>query len=277
MLGYMDDDKNTLVPVMTNADALLQPGMNSYRKPAVGLTILRETILGRELFDQAFKEYAQTWMFKHPQPADFFRILEDASGVDLDWFWRGWYFTTEHVDLAIQDVVVYEPIFSVEKAEEIALELQENRPIHIAEIRDRGMGIPAIEKDPSLKDIYNNPAPLVREQEIKEIGDLRANLTAEDLALLELNQKYYEITFSALGAMLMPLIVEFEFQDGSREIHRIPVEIWTKNHKEVSKVFKFGKEVKCITLDPYLETADVDMKNNYWPRKTERIYFKVQK
>ena len=277
MLGYMDDDKSTIVPVMTNADALLQGGMNSYRKPAVGLNILRETILGRELFDQAFKEYAQTWMFKHPQPADFFRIMEDASGVDLDWFWRGWFFTTEHVDLAIQDVIVYEPLFTVEKAKEIAQEQQNNKPLHIAEIRDKGSGIPAIEKDPSLKDIYNDSAPLVSEQEIKELGDLRLNLTGEELALLELDQRFYEITFSALGGMLMPLIVQFEFQDGSKEIHRIPVEIWTKNHKEVSKVFKLGKEVKCITLDPYMETADVDMKNNYWPRKTERVYFRVQK
>ncbi len=277
MLGYMDDDKNTIVPLMTNADALLQPGMNSYRKPAVGLTILRETILGRELFDQAFKEYAQTWMFKHPQPADFFRIMEDASGVDLDWFWRGWYFSTEYVDIAIKNVTIYEPVFTLEKAENIAYERQRNRPVHIAEIRDEGEAIPAIEKDQSLKDKYNDPKPLVSDAEIKEISDLRAKLTNEELALLEIDHRFYELTFSAVGGMLMPLIVQFEFEDGFKEIKRIPVEIWTKNHNEVTKVFKFSKEVKSITLDPYRETADVDMKNNYWPRKTERIYFKVQK
>jgi hypothetical protein len=136
MIGYMDDDKSTLVPIMTNADALLQSAMTSYRKPAVGLTILRETILGRGLFDQAFKEYAQTWMFKHPQPADFFRIMNDASGVNLDWFWRGWFFTTEHVDLAIENVVVYEPVVTVEQAEKIAREKKENTPEHIAKTRD---------------------------------------------------------------------------------------------------------------------------------------------
>lgn len=277
MLGYMDDDKSTIVPLMTNADALLQAGMNGYRKPAVALTILRETILGRELFDQAFKEYAQTWMFKHPQPADFFRIMESASGVDLDWFWRGWYFSTEHVDLAIQNVKIYEPIFEVEKAEKIAKDQNENKAAHIAEIRDRGQNTPAIELDESLKDLHNEQKPILDNAEIIKINSLRAKLTPKELELLEKGQKYYEITFTALGGMLMPLIVEFEFEDGSKETQRIPVEIWTKNHKEVTKIFIFTKEVKNITLDPYLETADVNAKNNCWPRKTERVYFKVEK
>jgi hypothetical protein len=220
MLGYMDDDKSTLTPIMTSADALLQSAMTSYRKPAVALTILRETILGHELFDQAFKEYAQTWMFKHPQPADFFRIMENASGVDLDWFWRGWFFTTEHVDLAIENVVVYE-----------------------------------------MKN--------------EQINDLRLKLTKDELALLEGGQKYYEITFKALGGMIMPLIVQFEFEDGATEIQRIPAEIWMLNQKEVTKIFKFTKEVKSVTLDPYLETADINTKNNYWPEISEKVYFKV--
>lgn len=276
MIGYMDDDKSTLVPLMTNADALLQAGMNSYRKPAVALTILRETILGRKLFDQAFKEYAQTWMFKHPQPADFFRIMETASGVDLDWFWRGWYFSTEHVDLAIQDVKIYEPVYSIEKAEKIAREERETAPVHIAEIRDRGNFVPAIELDESLKDIHNLPQPLLSKYKINEIKKNKELLTGSEAGLLNENQKFYEITFSALGGMLMPLIVQFEFEDGTTDTQRIPVEIWTKNHKEVTKIFKYSKEVKSISLDPFLETADVNTKNNYWPRKTERVYFKVK-
>lgn len=277
MLGYMDDDKSTIVPLMTNADALLQGGMNSYRKPAVALTILRETILGRELFDQAFKEYAQTWMFKHPQPADFFRIMEDASGVDLDWFWRGWYFSTEHVDLAIKNVKIYEPVFDVGRAKEIAMEKKANKPVHIARIRDRGHSTPAIELDLLLKDMYNEPSPLLNEKEIARINGLRANLTKEELAILEKRQKFYEITFSAIGRMLMPLIVQFEFEDGSTDTQRIPVEIWTRNHKEVTKVFKYSKEVKNIILDPHLETADVNTENNHWPRIAERIYFNIEK
>ncbi|HRX11046.1 MAG TPA: M1 family aminopeptidase, partial [Draconibacterium sp.] len=199
MIGYMDDDKSTLVPIMTNADALLQSAMTSYRKPAVGLTILRETILGRELFDQAFKEYAQTWKFKHPQPADFFRIMNDASGTDLDWFWRGWFFTTEHVDISIENVTVYEPVFTVEQAQKIARQQKQSSAEHIAKKRDLEIITPAIEFDNSLKDKYNNPQPLLSDNEIKQIEDVRTKLTAEDLALLENGQKYYEITFKALG------------------------------------------------------------------------------
>lgn len=277
MIVYMDDDKSTLVPIMTNADALLQSAMTSYRKPAVGLTILRETILGRGLFDQAFKEYAKTWMFKHPQPADFFRIMNDASGVDLDWFWRGWFFTTEHVDLAIENVVVYEPVVTVEQAEKIAREKKENTPEHIAKTRDLEHIIPAIEKDNSLRDKYNETQPLLNEAEIKQINDLRDKLTDEELAFLESGQKYYEITFKAVGGMIMPLIVQFEFEDGTNEIQRIPAEIWMLDQKEVTKIFKFSKEVKNIILDPYHETADVDMSNNFWSRKMEHVYFKVIK
>lgn len=277
MMGYMDDDKNTIVPLMTNADALLQPGMNSYRKPAVALTILRETILGRELFDQAFKEYAQTWMFKHPQPADFFRIMESASGVDLDWFWRGWYFTTNHVDISIKNVKVYEPLFDRKSAKKFATEKRSHITKHIAEIRDKGQYIPAIELDKSLKDKYNTPNPILSGHEIEQIDKIRSELTSEELSLLQKGQKIYEITFEALGGMLMPLIVQFKFEDGSTDTQRIPAEIWVKNHSTISKTFIYNKEIKSITLDPYLETADINMRNNYWPRKTERIYFRVEK
>lgn len=277
MIGYMDDDKSTLTPIMTSADALLQSAMTSYRKPAVGLTILRETILGRELFDQALKEYAQTWMFKHPQPADFFRIMNNASGVDLNWFWRGWFFTTEHVDLAIANVVAYEPVFTVEQAEKIARQQKENTPEHVAKTRDSEIVNSAIELDKTLKDKYNEPQTLLSENEIKQIEATRAKLTDEDLALLESGQKYYEITFNALGGMIMPLIVQFEFEDGSKEVQRIPAEIWKLNQKEVTKIFKFKKEIKSVTLDPFHETADINTKNNYWSGKTEHIYFKVTK
>ncbi len=277
MIGYMDDDKSTLVPIMTQADALLQAGMNSYRKPAAGLNILRETILGRELFDQAFKEYAHTWMFKHPQPADFFRIMEDASGIDIDWFWRGWFFTTEHVDLAIENVVVYEPAFTVDQAKEAARQKKENTPVHIAKIRDRKIITPAVELDKSLKDKYNEIRPLLDENDIKQINELQEKLSDEELALLQSQQKYYEITFTSPGGMPMPLIVQFEFIDGSKDIRRIPAEIWMRNQKEVTKIFIYSTEVKNIVLDPYAETADVNTQNNYWPRKTEHVYFRVQK
>lgn len=271
MQGYMDDEKSSLMPLMTSADALLQPGMNSYRKPAVGLTILRETILGRELFDQAFKEYAQTWMFKHPQPADFFRIMEDASGVDLDWFWRGWFFSTEHVDMEIKSVTVYDPVLTREQAEKIRQETKADESLHIADIRDQQDFIPAIEQDPSLKDRYDTSKSQKAIKDYNKFKEVQNNLPIEDR-----ETKFYEITFSALGGMLMPLIVQFEFEDGSKDLQRIPAEIWMKNRKEVTKIFKYRKEVKNIILDPYLETADINMKNNYWPRKIEKVYLNLQ-
>ncbi len=277
MVGYMDDDKSTLSPIMTNGDALLQGGMNSYRKPAVGLTILRETILGRELFDQAFKEYSRAWMFKHPQPADFFRIMEDASGVDLDWFWRGWYFTTDHVDLAIENVKVYQAVFDEESAIKSAEYKSKNLRPHIGSIRDKDLYVSLIDQDILLRDKYNDPQPLVTEIELKNLDALSKKLTSEEKKQLETGLLFYEISFKAHGGLIMPLIVEFEFEDGTIDEVRIPAEIWMKNHQEVSKVFIYNKEVKTITLDPHLETSDVNMKNNYWPRKTERIFFNIKK
>ncbi|MBN1339127.1 MAG: M1 family metallopeptidase [Bacteroidales bacterium] len=273
MIGYMDSDKNTIVPIMTDADALLQGGMNSYRKPAVGLTILRETILGRELFDQAFREYARTWMFRHPQPADFFRIMEDASGVDLDWFWRGWFFTTEHVDLAIDNVKVYQPVFDEESARRAAEYKKQNTRKHIATIRDQAVLVSMIDRDPELRDKYNEPEPLVSEAELKMLEDLKEKLTPGEIDQLRSGQLFYEISFKSEGGLIMPLIIEFEFEDGTTDEVRIPAEIWMKNAKEVSKVFIYSKEVKNIVLDPHLETADVNMVNNFWPRRTERIFF----
>ena len=275
MIGYMDDDKSTIVPVMTHGDALLQSGMNSYRKPAVGLTILRETILGRELFDQAFKEYTNTWKFKHPQPCDFFRIMEDASGVDLDWFWRGWYFTTNFVDLSIEDVKEYIPVYNESTAMEAAEYRKKEQREHIASIRDRNIKN-EIDIDTSLRDIYNKPETAPARNEIDRLNELKNKLRDEELAVLEKELLYYEISFRSLGGMVMPLILKFEFTDGTEKEIRIPAEIWMKNQEQVSKVFIFDREVKSILLDPYIETADVNTRNNYWPRRTEKVYMQIR-
>ncbi len=277
MTAYMKSDKSTIVPIMTDADALLKGGMNSYRKPAVGLNILRETILGRELFDQAFKEYASTWMFKHPQPADFFRIMEDASGVDLDWFWRGWFFSTDHVDLSIENVVVYEAVFDEASTIRSAEYTKEKQRLSIATLRDKEIIISEIDKDKSLRDKYNEPKPLVSPSELKRKNELRDKFTVEELQQLKQGQLFYEIKIQSLGGLIMPIILEFEFEDGTKDEVRIPAEIWLKNQKEVSKVFMYPKEVKKITLDPHLETADVNDINNHWPKKTERVFFEIIK
>lgn len=277
IVDYMRSDKNNRVPIMTSADALLQAGMNSYRKPAVGLTILRETILGRELFDRAFKEYARTWKFKHPQPADFFRLMEDASGVDLSWFWRGWFFTTEHVDMAIENVRLYLPVYD-EKSARKAAEYNEKMSVeHPAVTRDRGTFITEIDRDPELRDIYHAPQPLISDTRLNEIKSLKKRLAPEEMEILEQDLYYYEIEFKSHGGMIMPLILLFKFVDGSSKEIRIPAEIWIRNQEEVTKVFVFDNEIESIILDPYLETTDVNMNNNHWPRKTEVIYFDLIK
>jgi virulence-associated protein VagC len=277
MIGYMNSPKNTQVPLMTDADALLQGGMNSYRKPASGLNILRETILGRELFDQAFKQYSQTWMFKHPQPADFFRIMEDASGVDLDWFWREWFFTTDHVDLSISNVTVFEPVFDEPSATKAAQYKSKLIRPDIATIRDQGQFVSEIDRDKTLRDKYNEPEPVLSDGEKTRIDALYNRLTPEEIKQLKSGQRYYQITFKALGGMIMPLVIEFEFEDGTTDEVRIPAEIWLRNQQEVTKVFIYDKEVRTVTLDPHQETADVDTSNNRWPKRTERVFFNIRK
>lgn len=272
MTGYMDDDKTTLVPLMTSADALLQPGMNSYRKPAAGLTILRETILGRELFDQAFREYTNTWKFKHPRPADFFRIMEDASGVDLDWFWRGWFFTTDHVDQAIEEVVQIIPVYD-ERGAQVAREWMKNRkPEHIATIRDRILIESEIDIDPDLRDMYYDGTQSEKTGAAGSEDAKPGFLSDTGSGGAKEHDFYYRIKFRSYGGMVMPLIIKFTFRDSSELEYRIPAEIWMKNPKEISKMFVLEKEVSEITLDPYAETADIDTDNNHWPRKTKLVF-----
>ena len=114
---YMSVDQNFLAPIMSNPENVYYLGPNAYGKPAAALNILRETIMGKELFDYAFKTYSQRWMFKHPTPEDFFRSMEDASAVDLDWFWRGWFYTTDYVDIGLKEVNQY--FISPEPGEEM--------------------------------------------------------------------------------------------------------------------------------------------------------------
>jgi len=278
---YMKGDKKYISPIMTAPDIDLNVGNNAYAKTATGLNILRETIMGRELFDFAFKEYARRWMFKHPTPADFFRTMEDASGLDLDWFWRGWFFGTDHVDLAVENVKWYrvntgEPELSksVENEKE-----NRSRKRFISNIRNKKeIEKTALEKDKSLADFYDKYDPLkVTDDEKKEYKEYLESLSAEQKELLKDGYNYYEVAFSNIGGMVMPVIVKFEYSDGSEEVKRIPAEIWRRYNDHVTKVFVTKKEVRHITLDPFLETADVDTRNNTWTVKGKPDYFKVEK
>ena len=256
IIPYMKGDKENIMPIMTNSESLKQFGNNAYGKPATALNILRETVMGRELFDHAFKHYAQTWMFKHPTPADFFRSMEDASAVDLDWFWRGWFYTTDHVDIAISNV---ESISTVEGAEGVGTA---ERP-DISAIRNMEFGVqPYVVKDSVARDQYTGP------QTDPSKGPRIRNIDGR------FNNKYfYELTFDNIGGLVMPLIIEFTFADGTTTLERIPAEVWLRDEEKCQKVFMFEKQVTRIELDPYQETADVDRANNYWPSQPIKTRF----
>ena len=276
IVDYMKGDKSNISPIMTNSESILQFGNNAYGKPATALNILRETVMGRELFDHAFKTYSQRWIFKHPAPADFFRTMEDASAVDLDWFWRGWFYTTDHVDIAI-DKVSHSSPSSFDPEVEKEMKNAQPKQIDITTLRNQT----AIEKtyeemDSKLIDFYSTYDPSkVYNYEREQYKQKKKNLTEAEKEAIKSNQHYYQIDFSNIGGLVMPIILEFKYIDNSTEIFRIPAEIWSKNSESVSKVFKTKKVVTQITLDPYLETADTDRNNNYYPPKSEMSRFEV--
>ena len=279
IVDYMKGDPENISPIMTNSESILQFGNNAYGKPATALNILRETVMGRELFDYAFKTYAQRWMFKHPTPADFFRTMEDASAVDLDWFWRGWFFTTDHVDISLDDVSWYH-VNNKDPEIEKSLKAQKEKEILEKDISNqrnkKEIEQTYLEKDPSLADFYNSfDEYKVTEEDKAEYKNFIEKLSNDEKNILNKGGNFYQLDFSNKGGLVMPLIIQFKFKDGSDEIIRIPAEIWRKNNYHVSKVFWFEKEVIEIQLDPYLETADTDVENNSFPRKYEPSRFEL--
>ena len=277
---YMRGDQKLISPIMTNSESIFQFGNNAYGKPATGLNILRETIMGRELFDFAFKTYCERWKFKHPSPADFFRSMEDASAVDLDWFWRGWFYGTEPVDIAIKEVKWFQlnsqnP--NIEKA--LQEEKDKEKDIHIGVPRNLKEITETVNERDSLIDDYYGKRNiyLVDALDKKEYKQFIQKSSTKDLALLNAGNHFYEVNLENIGGMVMPLIFRFTFIDDSTEIVRIPVEIWRQYEDKVSKVFIFAKEVKEIRLDPFLETADVDLNNNSWPTATQPSRYQLFK
>ncbi|MFK7920738.1 MAG: M1 family metallopeptidase [Bacteroidia bacterium] len=278
--SYMGGDKSNITPIMTNSESIYQFGNNAYGKPATALNILRETVMGRELFDFAFREYSQRWMFKQPSPADFFRTMEDASGTDLDWFWRGWFYTTDHVDIAIKDIKwIQINSRNPETEKPLAQTQAESKPMTVDAQRNKEViSQTVMEKYPELQDFYNKrDLYAVSVLDKKEYDNYFAKLSDEEKAVIESNNNYYQIDFENLGGLVMPLIVQFTFEDGSTEIHRIPAEIWRTNANQVSKVFITEKVVAGVSLDPFLETADVDTENNHWPPRMAPSRFQLYK
>lgn len=277
---YMGGDKSHISPIMTNSESIYQFGNNAYGKPATALNILRETVMGREAFDYAFKEYARRWAFKHPEPADLFRTMEDASAIDLDWFWRGWFFTTDHVDIALKEVKWYQISTGNPDIENpIAKAQEESEPEDVSLLRDREfISTTRLEADKRIHDFYTlNDPYTVLELDHEEYDEYIDELDDEDLDLLQSGKNYYQITFENIGGLVMPLVLEFEYEGGEREIVRIPAEIWRMSEPEVTKVFVTPEPVVRITLDPMLELADTDMNNNYWPPRMVPTRFELFK
>ncbi|MDA9986987.1 M1 family metallopeptidase [Crocinitomicaceae bacterium] len=267
---YMRGDKSNISPIMTNSESIRQFGNNAYGKPATALNILRETIMGRELFDYAFKTYCERWKFKHPTPADFFRTMEDASAVDLDWFWRGWFFSTDHVDIALTDVKLFQLNTQNPAVEKAFLNDRFNeRDVHIGETRnDKDIKETINEKDNLIDDFYGKrDIYQVDALDLKEYERLKKTLNSKNINLLNASYFFYELSFENVGGLVMPLIIKVTYMDESSEVIRIPAEVWRSKEYNISKVFILKKEVAGFQLDPYLETADTDLQNNAWPRK----------
>lgn len=280
IVDYMKGDKSKMSPIMTSSESIYQFGNNAYGKPATGLNILRETIMGRELFDYAFKEYARRWAFRHPTPDDFFRTMEDASGVDLDWFWRGWFYGTDHCDMNLKEVKIFklnthDPL--VEKAAD--KDKKQSKPKDISLERDRQEGLKIqVDGDPDMRDFYTTYDPYqVTTLDKKEYEEYISKMTEPEKEILKKQNFYYQTTVENKGGLIMPLIFELTFIDGTKREIRIPAEIWKRNELEVTKVFSCAKEVTSITLDPWLETADVDVSNNNWPPKITPNRFELFK
>ena len=263
IVPYMSGDKSYIRPIMTNSEQIIQFGNNAYGKPAAALSILRETVMGPDLFDYAFKEYARRWAFKHPTPADFFRTMEDASAVDLDWFWRGWFYTTDHVDLGIDKVKWYRVKQTEENVErQLSNQKQKLNQAEGSQQADDTEGF-----EGGFEEFTVIPTG---SQYYGEFLD-----RVDDQAILKeyTGQNFYEITFTNNGGLVSPIILEFTYKDGTKEIEKIPAEIWRLNENQAKKVFVKDKEVINIKLDPNAETADTDMKNNIFPKRDVKSRF----
>ncbi len=276
---YMSGDPDYLEPIMTNSESVRQLGPNAYSKPATALNILRETIMGRELFDHAFKEYANRWKFKQPYPADFFRTMEDASGVDLDWFWRGWFFTTGVVDQSIASVKRFNPQSGNPRLEKnLQREAADAGLTNISTIHNRDITQTFDEIDTTIRDFYTTYDPLAADA--VDDAEYRAfinNLSEEERSVLSDSLNYYQITFRNEGDLPMPIIFQIQYTDGSTEDFRLPVEVWRFGNTEFTRIVPTHKEVEHIILDPYLEIADINTDNNYYPPRESKSRFELFK
>ncbi len=258
---FMRGDKRQMRPIMSMSDNIRgeEFGPNAYFKPSAALTLLRETIMGPELFDTAFKEYAQRWAFKHPRPADFFRTMEDASAVDLDWFWRGWFYTNDNVDVELSEVKWF-------KLKNETSDPESKNP----KVRSGDLATSSGEKEGNENDFSSGPQEFTLINTPEQLyGEFRSRVNDNGIRQELAEKNIYQLTFKNKGGLVTPLVIEWTFKDGSKEIEKIPAEVWRMNEQEVTKVFVKDKEVTNILTDPNFELADVDVTNNAFPKNKE--------
>jgi hypothetical protein len=269
------------VPIMTNSESLLQFGNNAYAKPATALVLLRETILGRELFDQAFREYSTRWKFKRPTPYDFFRTMEEASGVDLDWFWRGWFYSTDHVDIALNNVHLAS-LDTLDPQVNLAKDRVdfENEPLILHDERNQAASIETrVTERPELLDIYDEYDEFTpSDREMKDSQEVLEDLYDKNnsdpewkkkalVEAIEKDEGYYIFEFSNEGGLIMPIPLELTYEDGTKELIRIPVEIWRKNSHRTKWLKRSKMRITQAIIDPYWEIGDTEIENNYYPTR----------
>jgi hypothetical protein len=256
-------------PIMTNSESISALGPNSYAKPTAALNVLRETVLGRELFDFAFREYARRWKFKRPTPSDFFRTMEDASGTDLDWFWRGWFYTTDHVDVSVDGISEYtigtkDP--EIEKAWKRAQ--KDTEPVSITDQRNKGTLARRLDAHPELKDFYNEHDEFtVTNKDRNKYNEAVEGLEDWEKALLKEGKHLYLVDFTNKGGLVTPLVLEITLASGKKYVERVPAEVWRYNPKKITKLIITDEPMTGLVQDPYWETADTDQSDNAWPRK----------
>lgn len=266
IVPYMSGDQSKLEPIMTNSECIKQFGNNAYGKPAAGLNILRETIMGHDLFDYAFRTYSSRWKFKHPTPDDFFRTMEDASGVDLDWFFRGWFFTTDYTDIGIKEVKQYFVSNDPPKDFKAPEVTRRNR------LKASGPLVYMIaDASPDFKPDMKKPLNIASITSLDEF--VKTKFTAEEQAKLDAPKYFYQVTFDKPGGLVMPIIVQLTYDDGTTEDYKFPAQIWRMNDAEVSRVFATKKAISKIMVDPKEETADIDTTNNVWPKQEVKSKF----
>ncbi|MBC7893093.1 MAG: M1 family peptidase, partial [Sphingobacteriaceae bacterium] len=270
IVNYMKSAPNTQVPIMASSDNVLQFGPNAYAKPATGLNILRETVMGRELFDYAFKEYARRWAFKSPTPADFFRTMEDASGVDLDWFWKGWFYSIDAADQELTDVqwLAIDPMDPAITKAAAKAEADRRKRTLAVERNKTDIKQTVVEKIPEMNDFYNSyDRYAVTEADKKKYTDFVASLSEDEKKLFQSGKNFYTLNLKNNGGLVMPVIAKADYEDGSSEVFRFPAEIWRFNDKEIKKVIPTDKKVTRWTIDPFYEIADINADNNSYPRQ----------